>query len=141
MCFPFVSIFQVLFHLLEFLLRVHWLSERQKLFKSFCIPNKNFKVFLVITSEVNRLIFHSNILYSFLQRMDPLSKKTDEWCIEWQQVTTNDTEWQQMIKSGTKSVQRTEIVILANFPFFRIRKDLNTRSKENPLNFVENLLN
>ena len=59
-------------------------------------------------------------------------------------VTTSDnddTEWQQMIKSGTKSVQRTEIVILANFPFFRIRKDLNTRSKENPLNLVENLLN
>ena len=28
-------------------------------------------------------------------------KKTDEWYIEWQQVTKSDNEWQRIITSGT----------------------------------------
>ena len=47
-------------------------------------------------------------------------KKTDEWYIEWEQVTTSGTtsnnelyyEWQQ-------------VAISANFSFFQIREELN----------------
>ena len=30
-------------------------------------------------------------------------KKTDEWYIEWQRVTTNDNEWQRVVKRMTTS--------------------------------------
>ena len=40
-----------------------------------------------------------------------VDKKTDEWYIEWQQVTTNDNEWynewQQVTKSGKKNENDT----------------------------------
>ena len=84
-------------------------------------------------------------------------KKTYEWYTEWQRVTTNDSEWynerqkvvQLVTRSGTTSdndrqrvtTNNTEwqrVVISANFPFFRIKKEPTSKqSKENCLNLEE----
>ena len=82
-------------------------------------------------------------------------KKTDEWNIEWQRMTTSDNEWQRVITSGTTSDnewynewQRITmidnewqwVVILANFAFFRIREEPTTiHPKENSLNIKDYL--
>ena len=53
-------------------------------------------------------------------------KKTEEWYIEWQLVTasgaTSDKVRQQVTKTDN---EWQEVVILANFHFFRIREELN----------------
>ena len=71
---------------------------------------------------------------------------------EWQRVvqqvttsgTTSDNEWQRVTTSGTTSDNEWQRVttsdILANFPFFQIRKEPTTKHpKENSLNIEEDL--
>ena len=79
---------------------------------------------------------------------------------EWQQLTTNDNEgynewqnkWQQMVQrvtaSDNASLRETTndskwqwVVILDNSPFFEKKRNLITQSKENRLNYEEDLLN
>ena len=38
-------------------------------------------------------------------------KKTDEWYIEWQRVTTTDDGWQRMTTSGTTNDSRWQQVV------------------------------
>ena len=78
---------------------------------------------------------YKGVVYSFylficyliyLSNLTILYKKTDEWYIEWQRVTTsgttNDNEWQR-------------VTISANFSFFQIREEPTTKHpKENSLN-------
>ena len=56
---------------------------------------------------------------------------------KWQRVTTNDNEWQRVVQRETTSDNKWQrvttndsewqrVVILANFPFFRIRKKPTT---------------
>ena len=79
---------------------------------------------------------------------------------EWQQLTTNDNKgynewqnkWQQMVQrvtaSDNASLRETTndskwqwVVILDNSPFFEKKRNLITQSKENRLNYEEDLLN
>ena len=79
---------------------------------------------------------------------------------EWQQLTTNDNEgydewqnkWQQMVKRVTTSDNASLreitndskwqwVVKFDNFPFFEKERNLITQSKENCLNYEEDLLN
>ena len=79
---------------------------------------------------------------------------------EWQQLTMNDNEgynewqnkWQQMVQrvttSDNASLRETTndskwqwVVIFDNFPFFEKERNLITQSKENRLNYEEDLLN
>ena len=62
-------------------------------------------------------------------------KKTDEWYIESQRVTTSgttrDNEWQRVVQ---------QVTISASFSFFQIREESNTKHlKENSLNIEEDL--
>ena len=63
-----------------------------------------------------------------------LTKNDTEWCSEWkrmvQQLTTNDTEWYSKWRRVVQQVTTRDnewrlAVISANFPFFRIREELN----------------
>ena len=38
-------------------------------------------------------------------------KKTDEWCIEWQQVTTNDNKWQRVVQRVTTNDNERQRVV------------------------------
>ena len=61
-----------------------------------------------------------------LMNISIVYKKTDEWYIELQRVTTNDNEWQQVVQ---------RVTISANFSFFQIREEPTTKHpKENSLN-------
>ena len=65
--------------------------------------------------------------YGLLVTAVIVHKKIDEWYIEWQRVvqreTTSDNKWQRVT---TNDSEWQRVVILANFPFFRIRKKPTT---------------
>ena len=78
-------------------------------------------------------------------------KKTDEWRIEWQWVTTSDNEWynewQRISTSDTTSDNERMttsdnewqwVIVSANFLFFR-EELANRHLKENSLNLEEDL--
>ena len=90
-------------------------------------------------------------------------KKTDEWYIKWQpattsgtsynewqqvvqRVTTDDNKWQRMTTSDNKWQRLTKndnewqrVVILTNFPVFRIREEPTTMNPKETLNIEEDL--
>ena len=52
-----------------------------------------------INETVDVVILDSNIGIN----LRIVYKKTDEWYIEWQRVTTNDNEWQRVVQRVTTS--------------------------------------
>ena len=73
-------------------------------------------------------------------------KKTDEWYIEWQRVTTNDKEWQQVIRNGNEWHNELQRMTTSDHfgyfsgVFFQIRGEATTKHpKENSLNLEEDL--
>ena len=84
----------------------------------------------------------------------------NEWDSEWQWMTATDNEWQRGVQrvaeqvtanvtaSDNASLRETTndskwqwVVIFDNFPFFEKERNLITQSKENRLNYEEDLLN
>ena len=84
------------------------------------------------------------------QKKNIVYKKTDEWYIEWQRVTTNDNkwynEWQRVIRNDSEWYRKWQRVSTSDhssyffFFFFQIKEESTMKhSKENFLNLEEDL--
>ena len=78
----------------------------------------------------------------FLYKITIVHKKTDEWYIEWQRVTTSgttsDNEWQRVIGNDNEWYNEWQFQLI--FLFFQIKQEPTTKHpKENFLNLEEDL--
>ena len=114
---------------------LHWM----KYFTLYPRFNINVNCFLKLSykNKWKKARIHCEIFLSdcfmkhSLMNISIVYKKTDEWYIELQRVTTNDNEWQQVVQ---------RVTISANFSFFQIREEPTTKHPtENSLNIETDL--